>query len=126
MNTRTHPFIVCNIEGVQVQALINTGSLKSFIKEDIQNVIDFDCCRVNKSTERCNSFTGDSLNIVGKINVNVNFSGSRYTYSNDFLISSNVDCVLGLDFLVNNHADFRRGMLGGGGLSTYVLKGPHR
>ena len=54
---------------------------------------------INKSTE------------VGKINVNVNFSGSRCTYSNDFLISSNIafDCVLGWDFLVNNHVDPTRG-----------------
>ena len=35
------------------------------------------------------------------------------------------DCVLGWDFLVNNHVDLRRGMLGGGGLSSYVLEGPH-
>ena len=125
MNIPTHPFVVCNIEGVRVQALVDTGSMKSFIKKDIQDVIDFDCRRVNKSTERCNSITGDSLKIIGKINVNVNFSGSRHTYSNDFLISSNIefDCVLGWDFLVNNHVDLRRGMLGG--LSSYVLKGPH-
>ena len=125
MNIPTHPFVVCNIEGVRVQALVDTGSMKSFIKKDIQDVIDFDCRRVNKSTERCNSITGDSLKIVGKINVNVNFSGSRHSYSNDFLISSNIefDCVLGWDFLVNNHVDLRRGMLGG--LSSYVLEGPH-
>ena len=123
MNIPTHPFVVCNIEGVRVQALVDTGSMKSFIKKDIQDVIDFDCRRVNKSTERCNSITGDSLKIVGKINVN--FSGSRHSYSNDFLISSNIefDCVLGWDFLVNNHVDLRRGMLGG--LSSYVLEGPH-
>ena len=49
----------------------------------------------------------------------MNFSGSRHTYSNDFLISSNIefDCMLGWDFLVNNHVDLRRGMLGGGGLA---------
>ena len=125
MNIPTHPFVVCNIEGVRVQALVDTGSMKSFIKKDIQDVIDFDCRRVNKSTERCNSITGDSLKTVGKINVNVNFSGSRHSYSNDFLISSNIefDCVLGWDFLVNNHVDLRRGMLGG--LSSYVLEGPH-
>ena len=125
MNIPTHPFVVCNIEGVRVQALVDTGSMKSFIKKGIQDVIDFDCRRVNKSTERCNSITGDSLKIIGKINVNVNFSGSRHTYSNDFLISSNIefDCVLGWDFLVNNHVDLRRSMLGG--LSSYVLKGPH-
>ena len=125
MNIPTHPFVVCNIEGVRVQALVDTGSMKSFIKKDIQDVIDFDCRRVNKSTERCNSITGDSLKIVGKINVNVNFSGSRHSYCNDFLISSNIefDCVLGWDFLVNNHVDLRRGMLGG--LSSYVLEGPH-
>ena len=66
-----------------------------------------------------------TLKIIGKINVNVNFAGSRHTYSNDFLISSNIefDCVLGWDFLINNHVDLRRGMLGG--LSSYVLKGPH-
>ena len=51
MNIPTHPFVVCNIEGVRVQALVDTGSMKSFIKKDIQDVIDFDCRRVNKCTE---------------------------------------------------------------------------
>ena len=46
MNIPTHPFVVCNIEGVRVQALVDTGSMKSFIKKDIQDVIDFHCRRV--------------------------------------------------------------------------------
>ena len=37
--------------------------------------------------------------------MNANFSGSQHTYSNDFVISSNIefDYMLGWDYLVNNH-----------------------
>lgn len=122
----THPFVVCNIEGVNVQALVDTGSMKSFISKDIHTIIDFDNSRVDKSEERCNSITGDSLHIFGNITANFKFPSSRYTYSNNFIISSNIqfDCVLGWDFLVNNKLDLRREMAVGG-ISSYLLKGPH-
>ena len=45
MNIPTHPFVICNIEGVRVQALVDMGSMKSFINKDIHDVIDFDCHR---------------------------------------------------------------------------------
>ena len=42
MNIPTHPFVECNIEGVNAHALIDTGSMKSFIRQDIYNTIDFE------------------------------------------------------------------------------------
>jgi hypothetical protein len=107
----THPFVKCNIDGVSVHALVDTCPMKSFLRQDIYNIIDFEGNRVDKTDERCNSITGDSLNIFGKINANVNFTGSRYTYSAiPFIISSDIqfDCILGWDFLVNNNLDIQR------------------
>jgi hypothetical protein len=121
-----HPFVKCNIDGVSVHALVDTCSMKSFLRQDIYNIIDFEGNRVDKTDERCNSITGDSLNIFGKINANVNFTGSRYTYSAiPFIISSDIqfDCILGWDFLVNNNLDIQRDI--SGGTSFYSLKGPH-
>lgn len=77
----THPFVKCTIEGVNVHALVDTGSMKSFLRKDIYNIIiDFEGTRIDTANERCNSITGDSLNIFGKINANVHFTGSRYRY----------------------------------------------
>ena len=37
-----HPTIQVTIEGVQVRALIDTGSMKSFISSHVHAVLDFD------------------------------------------------------------------------------------
>ena len=31
----THPFVTCSIEGIEVQALVDTGSMRSFINKDV-------------------------------------------------------------------------------------------
>ena len=68
MNIPTHPFVECNIEGVNAHALIDTGSMKSFIRQDIYNTIDFEGTRLGKVNEQCKSITGDPLNLSGKLN----------------------------------------------------------
>lgn len=51
--------ISCFIEGVKVQALVDTGSMRSFISKEIHTVIDYDNSRVDKTVEeRCRSITG--------------------------------------------------------------------
>ena len=67
--------------------------------------------RIDKSgLEKRRSITGGSLDILGRIKVNIKFPSSKQTYSCNFLISNNIyDCVLGWDFLVANQLDLSRG-----------------
>ena len=125
MNIPTHPFVECNIEGVNAHALIDTGSMKSFIRQDIYNAIDFEGTRLVKVNEQCKSITGDPLNLAGKLNASIKFIGSRYSYSDSFLVSSDIqfDCILGWDFLLNNQLTVQRDI--SGGISFYSLTGPH-
>ena len=71
IQTPTHPFVKCTIEGVNVHALVDTRSTKSFLRKEIHNIIDFEGTRIDTANGRCNSIAGDSLNIFGKINANV-------------------------------------------------------
>ena len=121
INIPTHPFVECNIEGVNAHALIDIGSMKSFI----YNTIDFEGTRLGKVNEQCKSLTGDPLNLSGKLNASIKFIGSRYSYSDNFLARSDIhfDCILGWDFLVNNQLTVQRDT--SGGISFYSLTGPH-
>ncbi len=57
-----HAFAACLIDGVPVNALLDTGSMKSFIGDKVHNIFDFDCGRLDKSwSERCTSITGRDL-----------------------------------------------------------------
>ena len=101
----THPFVTCSIEGIEVQALVDTGSMRSFINKDVYTIMDFNNVRIDKSDlEKCRSITGGSLDISGRIKGNIKFPSSKQMYSCKFLISNNIqyDCVLGWDFLVAN------------------------
>ena len=40
-----HPFVACFVDGVPVNALIDTGSMKSFVSDRIYNIIDFNCAK---------------------------------------------------------------------------------
>jgi hypothetical protein len=44
-----HPFVACLIDGVPVNAFLDTGSMKSFVSDNIHNIFDFDCGRLDKS-----------------------------------------------------------------------------
>ena len=73
MNIPTHPFVECNIEGVNAHALIDTGCMESFIRQDIYIAIDFEGTQLGKVNEQCKSITGDPLNLSGKLNASIKF-----------------------------------------------------
>ncbi len=55
----TQPFVKCFINDVEVHALIDTGSMKTFISNKIHNIIDFDSKLIDSTVgERCVSITG--------------------------------------------------------------------
>lgn len=123
-NSCAHPFVDCFIEGVRIRALLDTGSMKSFLNNHVHNVIDFNDLVIDKSgTHKCVSITGDNLNILGRINAKVNFIHRKHSYQGEFLVSTNIpyDCVLGWDFIINNKLSLE---LQDGG--DYVLCGRHR
>ena len=98
--------IKCDLGGVDVHALIDTGSMKSFVSKHI-----FDKMRplpvISNSISSCISITGEPLKIEGTIHTQLSFpcSGSA-PYSGTFLVSSNLfqplQCILGWDFLTHN------------------------
>ena len=47
-----HPFVACVIDGVPVNALLHTGSIKSFISDRIHNIFDFDGGRLDTLQSR--------------------------------------------------------------------------
>ena len=121
-----HPFVACFVDGVPVNALIDTGSMKSFVSDRIYNVIDFNCAKLNKSqAQRCTSITGGDLDIAGTISAQVTFQRSKHMYHSSFLVTSNIpyDCVLGWDFIMQHKLGIRGECLGG--RSSYQLVGPY-
>ena len=121
-----HPFVACCIDGVPVNALLDTGSMKSFISDRIHNIFDFDGGRLDTSqSHRCTSITGGALNIAGTISTIVTFSRSKHNYHSSFLVSSNIpyDCVLGWDFITQRKLSIRGDFLGG--RSHYQLVGTY-
>ncbi len=121
-----HPFVACFVDGVPVNALIDTGSMKSFVSDRIHNIIDFNCAKLNKSqAQRCTSITGGDLDIAGTISAQVTFQRSKHMYHSSFLVTSNIpyDCVLGWDFIMQHKLGIRGECLGG--RSSYQLVGPY-
>ena len=121
-----HPFVACFVDGVPVNALVDTGSMKSFISDRVHNIIDFNCAKLNKShAQRCTSITGGDLDITGTISAHVTFQRSKYIYHSSFLVTSNIpyDCVLGWDFIVQHKLGIRGECLGG--RSSYQLVGSY-
>ena len=90
-----HPFVACVIDGVPVNALFDTGSMKSFISDRIHNIFDFDDGRLKNTSQshRCTSITGGDLNIAETISTIVTFSRSKHNYHSSFLVSSNIPVV---------------------------------
>lgn len=122
----TQPFIQCLINNVEVHALIDTGSMRTFISNKIHSVIDFDNSLINTTVaERCVSITGGSLSILGHLTANVKFPKSKVTYKGRFLVSNNIsyDCVLGWDFLIENRLSLKGNF--DKGCSSYFLTGLH-
>ena len=121
-----HPFVACFVDGVPVNALVDTGSMKSFISDRIHNIIDFNCAKLSKShAQRCTSISGGDLDITGTIFAHVTFQRSKHIYHSSFLVTSNIpyDCVLGWDFIMQHKLGIRGECLGG--RSSYQLVGPY-
>ena len=73
-----HPFVACFVDGVPVNALVDTGSMKSFISDRVYNIIDFNCAKLNKSHAQrvCLRFVRASLT-RNKSMVKINFILTR-------------------------------------------------
>ena len=102
----SQPTIQCQLGGVDVHALIDTGSMKSFVSKTV-----FDGMRplpvLKNSNSTCIGITGEPLHVEGTIHTELSFpSSGSAPYSGDFLVSSNLfqplQCTLGWDFLTCN------------------------
>ena len=61
-----HPTTQVTIEGVQARALIDTGSMKSFISSHVHAVLNFDN-RLKPKSISCVSITGNALDMLGSL-----------------------------------------------------------
>ena len=74
-----------------MHALIDTGSMRTFISNKIHNIIDFDSTLIDTTVEECCvSITGGGLNILGHVNPNVKFPKSKRAHKGRFLVSDNI------------------------------------
>lgn len=90
------PFVKCHVDdGVEVNALIDTGSKRTFISDKIQTIIDMENDKLDTSvSERCISITGGSLNILGRMSATVKFGRSKKIYQGNVLVSTNISYEL--------------------------------
>ena len=63
--TIIHLFVDCFVDKVRVRALIDSGSMKSFVSKSVQRTIDFDETKSKK--DNCVSITGHTVNIQGNL-----------------------------------------------------------
>ena len=81
----THPFVTCFIEGTEVKALVDTGSMRSFTNKNVHTIMDFSSVRIDKSDlEKCRPITGGALDILGRIKGNIKFPSSKLTCNCNF------------------------------------------
>ena len=66
----------CFIDGVKVRALVDTGSMRSFLSDNFIAIIYFNNNRTRKDNTRCVYITGDSLNITDSISISVRAGGA--------------------------------------------------
>jgi hypothetical protein len=84
------------VDKVRVRALIDSGSMKSFVSKSVQRTIDFDETKSKK--DNCVSITGHTVNIQGNLPLTVQFVGSRVYFKGDFLVNNNIPYDLWLGF----------------------------
>ena len=124
------PLLFCEIEGVQVPALIDTGSMKSIISSEIFQRISAHCASTHKTSpalhadsRQCVAITGQPLTSSGSAIVSLSFPQSDFMYSIEFLVCDNLlpplQCVLGWDFLT--FYSLQLAVFEG----SYCLVGPH-
>ena len=115
------PYDSCKFD---VQALVDTRSMKSFISERVfkkfspSNVL-------SPAPSNCIGITGRPLDIAGIVHLELSFpGGTLHPYTGNFSVSPSLvqplQCVLGWDFLTS-----KRLQLSFLGNSTYCLEGTH-
>ena len=118
------PVISCSLGGIDANALFDTGSMKSFISQEL-----FDRFHprpaLSQTFHNCVSITGQPLNTAGTRGLDLSFpSQGTILYSGTFIVSSTLfqplQCVLGWDFITSN-----RLQLSFSGNGTYSLLGKH-
>ena len=97
------PTLPVSIENKIASALLDSGSTHSLINKDLLNYFDLD---YNSTNVNCNSASGDSLNVIGKVNLKIQLTGlspSLFT-SGSFLLNTNcrIPLIFGKDFLKAN------------------------
>ena len=124
------PLVFCLLVGVQVPALIDTGSMKSIISSQVfAHLVQASAHSkspppsLRSTSNTCVSITGQPLQFSGSISSSLSFPSNDFLYAGEFLGCDNVlpplQCVLRWDFLTGNHLQLA--VLGG----TYSLVGPH-
>ena len=102
--------------GLQVEALIDTGSAKSFLSKSVYAAIVVP--KLNKleggdvgtfsstASDRCISVTGQALHITGVFDGSVTLHDSSISYFHRFVVCNNMlsplQCILGWDFIQAN------------------------
>ena len=100
------PLICCSLGGVLVQALIDTGSMKSFITRQIYEQLR-PKQEVQPTAQRCYGITGQPLPVHGTVQTTLSFPNNPIvSYPGDFLVSDHLleplQCIIGWDFLTSN------------------------
>ena len=112
------------MDQVWVCALVDPGSMKSFISKSVQRTIDFDDLNLNKSQkEKCVSITGHDVNIERHLRSTVQFLGLCQCFNGKFLVGNNItyECVLGWNLISQNNLSLCKDV----NLGNYLLVGKH-
>ena len=110
-NTSNQPMVKCFLNGVQIEALIDTGSMKSILHKSVFDKISLHSRPVISSScsNQCVSVTGQSLRSYGDFQGQLQFSDGGHIYDIPLLVCDNLleplQCILGWDFLKFNHLE---------------------
>ena len=121
--TRQH-VVSCNLGGIDVHALLDTGSMKSFISQELFDQFHL-LPALSQTFHNCVSITGQALDSAGTTVLDLSFpSQGTILYSGTLIVSStlfqSLQCVLGWDFITSNRLQLSFSENG-----TYSLLGKH-
>ena len=102
----SQPLIQCTVGGVDVHALIDTGSMVSFISSHVFESVQPRPV-LHQNRPNCISITGQLLPVDGTTQLGLSFqTHSSVVYNCNFLVSANLctslQCVLGWDFITSH------------------------
>ena len=105
------PLVQCVLGGVCVSALIDTGSMTSFVSKRVFHSIQ-PPPYLQSSPQTCISITGEPLQIEGTTHLPLIIPGNgSSSYTGNFTVSSTLcqplQCVLGWDFLTSSGLQLR-------------------